>query len=256
MGEWDRLPAFDPATIRADDQVLLIASTGGAKSTLTATLTLDVGSLVAIDGKASLTLPRARIVELPPSSSGTFERALLDAIAWRGSERRRLRWYWRLRPPLATDPIATSNRVILRLAIEDIDDLAAHDRVFRALYRYRPHTIVWIDEITATGASPQRVPQHLRALSARGRTRGIGLWTATQAPFGLVPGILRRNARVTIVGPITADDAREMRLPSIEVAQAIAPRTGRFVVYVAGDPRSPYRLFVPIPPALAGWSPP
>lgn len=253
---WESLPAFDPGAIAADDQVLIIAATGGAKSTLTATLTLDTPSLVAIDAKGTLTLPHARIAELPPFASPAFARALADAIAWRGQEReRRVHLLARIFHPPAPGERPT-NRVILRVAPDDVDDPGPHDVIFRALYRARPATLVWIDEITGTGATPQRVPRHLRAVSARGRTRGIGLWTSTQAPYGLVPGILRRNARVTIVGPITPEDAREMRLPAIDLALGIEPKSGRFMVYVAGDPGSPYRLFVPIPAVLKHWRAP
>lgn len=52
--------------IPSDAQVLLVSGTGGAKSTLAATMTLRVPSLVVLDDKAAMTLPHARVVELPP----------------------------------------------------------------------------------------------------------------------------------------------------------------------------------------------
>src|ERR1700690_1663936 len=61
---WRALRPFT-RSIAAEDQVLLIAATGGAKSTPAAIETLGVGSLVAIDGKDSLYLPNATVYDLP-----------------------------------------------------------------------------------------------------------------------------------------------------------------------------------------------
>lgn len=240
--EWARLRPFD-RTIEASDQVLLIAATGGAKSTLVASLTLPVDSLVAIDEKARLTLPRARIVELPSradreaSEPGGYLVTLRGALAWSRNGRAR-----------------ESHRVILRPHVLDVDDYAAHDDMFHAIYD-RGHTITWIDEITATGASALRIMPWLKAISARGRTKGLGLWTCTQAPFGLTPGILRRNAKYLILGPLDPDDVADIHREGVELATAIPPGTGRFIVYAAGE-REPYRLHVPIPPQLRGWKAP
>jgi hypothetical protein len=244
---WRNLRPF-ARQIDASDQVLLIAATGGAKSTLAATETLNVGSLVAIDGKDSLYLPNATVYELPkapdwPKSSqmnsdpgvGAYDRAIAAALAWRDGR--------------------NANRVILRPHVEDIEDFWAFDRMYKAIYT-RGHTLVWIDEITSTGATPQRSQPYLRAITARGRTREIGLWTLSQAPFGLVPGILRRNATYTILGPIEPQDEAEIRRVGSEIALTIPPKSGRFIVYPAGDVGMPFRLYVPIPNALIGWRAP
>ena len=239
---WSSLAPFD-RTIEASDQVLLVASTGGAKSTLVATLTLPVDSLVALDEKARLTLPRARLVELPhradveAGTPGAYLGKVRAALAWSRNGQAR-----------------ESHRVILRPHVLDVDDYAAHDDIFHAIYD-RGHTITWIDEITATGASALRIPPWLKAISARGRTKGLGLWTCTQAPFGLTPGILRRNARYLIFGPLDPADVADIHRERVEIATTIPPGTGRFLVYVAGE-REPYRLHVPIPPQLRGWQAP
>jgi hypoxanthine phosphoribosyltransferase len=136
----------------------------------------------------------------------------------------------------------------------DIDNFEAHDAIFQAVYERR-HTILWVDEITATGATAQRVQPWLRGISARGRTRGVGLWTCTQAAFSLTPTILRRNATYLIFGPIDQEDARDIPRKDIEIATMIPRGTGRFLVYAAGEP-DPYRLHMPIPNQLKAWRAP
>lgn len=239
LGEWGRLRPWT-APIDPTDQVIVVAGTGGAKSTLVATLTLNVPRLVAIDDKGSLELPHARVVDLPkldPDDTGTFDRAARGALAWHEGR-----------------GVAAGNRVILRPHHLDIDDPAVHDRLFRWVFE-RGESIVWIDEITATGATAQRVPPYLRAISARGRTRGLGLWTLSQSPFGLLPPIIRRNATYTILGSLDPADVADLRRPGAELAAAIPRKSGRFLLYVAGE-SEPYRLYVPIPPALRHWRAP
>ena len=237
---WRELPEFrHPLT--GSDQVLLIASTGGAKSTLAATLTLHTASLVAVDEKGRLTLPGARVVELPlydhdeDDGGPAFRGAVDDALRWR-SER------------------DGGNRVILRPHVLDIEDFGVHDRIYQAVYM-RGDTILWLDEITATGATAQRSQPWLRAISARGRTRGLGLLTLTQAAFGLTPSILRRNATYIVFGPIDAQDVEGINRERIELAAELPRKAGLFIVYVAGE-REPYRLHLPIPSALTHWDAP
>jgi hypothetical protein len=241
--EWSALPDFATRLpLRGSDQVLIIAGTGGSKSTLAATLTLAVPSLVAIDEKSRLTLPRATVHELPQydrdpdaiDGGGAFREALTDALRWRPPEQ--------------------GNRVILRPYVLDIESFDVHDAIYRAIY-LRGHTLTWIDEITATGASAQRSQPWLRAISARGRTRELGLITLTQAPFGLTPAILRRNAAYVIFGPIDPDDTGDMRREAIELATALPLRSGLFIVYPKGE-RGVYRLHLPIPSGLKGWDAP
>lgn len=236
---WSRLrPWTEP--IDATDQVVLIAGTGGAKSTLAATMTLPVASLVAIDDKGALELPHARVVDLPrldPKATERYELALREALAWRKGT-----------------GVAAGNRVILRPHALDVDDPIAHDAIFGAIFA-RGETLVWIDEITATGATAQRVPPYLRALSARGRTRGIGLWTLSQSPFGLLPPIIRRNATYTILGSLDPADVSDLRRPGAELAAAIPRKSGRFILYRAGE-ADPFRLYLPIPPQLRTWRAP
>lgn len=235
-GSWSSLRPYTD-DIPRDSQVLLVSATGGAKSTLAASLLLREPSLVAIDAKAALVLPNARIVELPAFVPDEPERYYGDvraALAWREGHE--------------------SNRVILRPHVLDAEHFDAHDAIFRAVYERR-YTVLWIDEIGATGATPQRVQPWLRAISSRGRTRGIGLWTLTQAPFGMYPAILRRNANLTIVGALDPSDVADIPRPRIEIAETIPRKSGRFLVYVAGE-REPYKLYVPIPPALRGWKAP
>jgi hypothetical protein len=238
---WRALPPF-ASKLDGSDQVLLIAGTGGSKSTLAATLTLPVASLVAIDEKARLTLPRATVHELPPyehdrddpGGGSAFRAALTDALRWR--------------------PPEEGNRIILRPYVLNIEDYEAHDAIYRAVY-LRGHTLLWIDEITATGATAQRSQPWLRAISARGRTRGLGLITLTQAPFGLTPAILRRNASYVIFGPIDPDDTGDIRRAGIEAATELPLRSGLFIVYPKGD-RAAYRLHLPIPSELRTWESP
>ena len=238
---WRSLPPFDH-DIAGDDQVLLIAATGGAKSTLVATLTLHVPSLIALDEKDALRLPRARIVQLPSwaetvtQDADAYRRLVARAIAWRD------------------EGSGESNRVILRPHVLDIDGFEAHNDIFHAVYDRRA-TILWVDEITATGATAQRVQPWLRGISARGRTRHVGLWTCTQAPYGITPTILRRNATYLIFGPIDAEDARDVPREGIDLALTLPRKSGRFIVYKAGE-RDPYRLYLPIPDQLAGWKAP
>lgn len=240
--EWARLRAWT-APIDATDQVIIIAGTGGAKSTLVATMTLPVASLVALDEKGSLELPNARIVELPkydPDDTTSYDGSLRAALAWRN--------------PQGKSGVHLGNRVILRPHELDIDDAGAHDRIFRAVFA-RGESLVWIDEITATGATAQRVPPYLRAISARGRTRGLGLWTLSQSPFGLLPPIIRRNATYTILGSLDPADVADLHRPGVELAARIPRKSGRFLLYRAGE-SEPYRLFLPIPPALRHWRAP
>ena len=239
--EWSALPDFaERLPLLASDQVLLIAGTGGAKSTLAATLTLRVPSLVAIDEKSRLTLPGATVHELPPfdhdddAGGSAFRQALTDALRWRPPEQ--------------------GNRVILRPYVLDIEDFAVHDAIYQAVY-LRGHTLLWIDEITATGATAQRSQPWLRAISARGRTRELGLITLTQAPFGLTPSILRRNAAYVIFGPIDPDDTGDLRRESIELATRLPLKAGYFIVYPKGE-RTVYRLRLPIPAGLRTWEAP
>lgn len=249
---WESLPPFE-GEIDAADQVLVIAQKGGAKSTLVASLTLDIPSLVALDDKGSLSLPDAVAYDLPPYAKAApddYAEAVDGAIRWREAGRSGMCGLFS-----SHSRANQSNRVILRVDPADTDDPGPHDIIFRELFRNRQDTLVWIDEISATGASPHVTPRWLRALSARGRTRGTGLWTCTQAAFGLVPGILVRNAGYIIVGPIPATDARDLRRDGAELAAEIAPRTGRFIIWGQGD-RQPYRLFVPIPPRLQSWEAP
>lgn len=223
--------------IPSDAQVLLVSGTGGAKSTLAATMTLRVPSLVVLDDKAAMTLPHARVVELPPYNADEPERyydVVRAAIAWREGHE--------------------SNRVIVRPYVLDVEAFDAHDAIFRAVFERR-HTVLWIDEIGATGATPQRSQPWLRAISARGRTRGVGLWTLSQAAYGMVPPLLRRNATLTILGSLDPDDVKDIPRPGVEIAESIPRKSGKFLVYVAGE-REPYRLYLPIPPALKGWRAP
>jgi len=242
LDRWRDLPPFNDE-IRGEDQVLLIAATGGAKSTLVATMTLHTPSLVALDEKDALKLPRARIVSLPARDSliehepDAYYRHVARAIAWRD-----------------TRGTGDTNRVILRPNVLDIDGFEAHNDIFHAIYDRRA-VITWIDEITATGATSQRVQPWLKGISARGRTRHVGLWTCTQAPFSLTPTILRRNATYLIFGPLDEEDARDIPRRSIELAVSIPRKSGRFIVYKAGE-RDPYRLYLPIPDVLAGWKAP
>lgn len=233
---WARLRPFS-AHIETSDHVLLVASTGGAKSTLVATLTLPVPSLIAIDGKDALALPRARLVELPASGSfadpAAFRRRVATLLAWREHE---------------------TNRIVVRPHPLDIDGFEAHDAIFEAAYNRR-HTIVWVDEITSTGATAQRAQPYLRAIAARGRTRDVGLWACTQAPYGMTPGIIRRNATYMIFGPIEPEDAAEVHRTGIDLALSIPQKSGKFIVYRIGE-REPYRLYLPIPHALATWKAP
>ncbi len=237
--QWRDLRPFDH-TIEGSDQVLLVASTGGAKSTLVATLTLGVSSLVALDEKGALRLPRSRLVELP-SYAATVTKAEPDAYLDRVRQALRYR-------------DNETNRIVLRPHDLDVDDFDAHDDIFHAVHERRG-TILWIDEITATGATAQRSQRWLRALSARGRTRPVGLWTCTQAPYGITPPILRRNATYLIVGPLDPEDVADIHRPLIELAETLPPKSGRFLVYAAGE-REPYRLYVPIPDVLKGWHAP
>ncbi len=217
--------------------MVLVSGTGGAKSTLAATMTLRVASLVVLDDKAGMTLPHARVVELPvlnPDEPERYYDIVRAAIAWREGHE--------------------SNRVILRPHVLDVENLTAHDAIFRAVFERR-HTVLWIDEIGATGAGPQRSSPWLRAISARGRTRGVGLWTLSQAAYGMIPPLLRRNATLTILGSLDPDDVRDIPRPGVEIAETIPRKSGKFLVYVAGE-REPYRLYLPIPPALKGWHAP
>lgn len=237
--EWTDLRPF-AATIQPTEQVLVVAAQNGGKSTLVATLTLDVPTLVAIDGKGQMTLPRSRTVELRqyptvPDDRRVWERDIRRALAYRDGE-------------------GETNRVILRPHHLDTEGFDAHDAIFRAIYDRRG-TVLWIDEIGATGATANRSQPWLRALTARGRTRGIGLWTCSQSYYGMFPAILRRNASYTLFGVLEAEDAATIRRDGIEIANSIRPRTGRFVAYAAGE-REPYRLHLPIPDRLRGWKAP
>jgi len=239
---WEDLPEWQ-GPIDSTDQILCVATTGGAKSTLLATITLDVDSLVVIDDKGAMLLPRARVVQLPPwadgekdaDRAGLFAQAVRDGLAWRDHKR-------------------DTNRVIVRFDPADVENFAAHDAVFWATFN-RTHTVCWIDEISATGATASRVQSGLRAISARGRTRGVGLITASQRPFGLVPGIVKYNATYLIVGPVDPDDVKDVHRMGIDLATELPRKRGRFLLYTAGE-RDPYRLFLPIPPALRGWKAP
>lgn len=235
---WRSLPAFR-GRLDGSDQMLIIAGTGGSKSTLAATLTLRASSLVVIDEKARLVLPGATVHELPrydrdAEGGMAFRAALADALRWR--------------------PAEEGNRVILRPHVLDIESFDLHDAIYEAVYM-RGHTMLWIDEITATGATPARSQPWLRALSARGRTRGIGIVTLTQAPFGLTPAILRRNATYVVFGPIDPEDVGDLRRSGIDLATELPLRSGLFLVYPKGD-RTVYRLHLPIPPELRGWESP
>lgn len=211
---------------------------------MVATMTLDVASLVAIDDKGALELPHARIVELGKLGP---ERELGATVAYERTVRAELAWR-------KGTGVAAGNRVILRPHALDVDDPRAHDAIFGAIFA-RGETLVWIDEITATGATAQRVPPYLRAISARGRTRGLGLWTLSQSPFGLLPPIIRRNATYTILGSLDPADVADLRRPGAELAAAIPRKSGRFILYRAGE-AEPYRLYLPIPPKLTHWRAP
>ena len=236
---WAQLAPFD-REIETGDQVLLIAATGGAKSTLVATLTLDVPSLVALDEKGALSLPNARLVELPPYPKSGDESAVAQ-------------WGAYLRRGLAYRE-QESNRVVIRPHVLDIEHYEAHDAIFHAVYDRRG-TILWIDEITGTGSNANRTQPWLRGLSSRGRTRPVGLWTCTQAPYALTPLILRRNATYLVFGPLDPEDAKGINRPGIEIAVGLPRKQGRFIVYTAGEAQ-PKRLYLPIPNRLKGWRAP
>lgn len=247
---WSTLPAWE-GEIPHNAQVVVIAAPGGGKSTLAASMTLDVGSLVAIDAKARLALPSSRVVELPPweppppgtrpdrwQGGDAFDRALRSALSWRDPAR-----HGRL-----------ANRIVLRPSVTDLEGFEAHDAIFRALY-LRGAALVWIDEITATGATPGRTQPWLRGISARGRTRDLGLWTLSQRPYAMMPTILRANAEFMLMGSVDPDDLRDFRRPGGEIATAIPRRTGRFLLWQSGTVE-PFRLYVPIPPELRRWEAP
>lgn len=257
---WDALRPYE-ADIAPDAQVLIIAGQGGAKSTLTATLLLDAPQLVALDSKGRLTLPRARIVDLPAFPEHAPGKLPGDAAALARYDATVLS---ALKPPPAHRRIIRlrgsvddreTRRVIVRVHPTDIDDPVVHDRIFRVIFLYLPDYITWVDEITGTGMSAQSLTRWPRALTARGRTRGQGLWTMTQSPFGLVPPLIRRNADLIIIGSIDRADARGLPFNGAELAADIPRRTGRFMVWVSGE-SEPYRLFVPIPAELRGWRAP
>lgn len=247
---WESLPEW-AGEIDPSDQVLFIAMTGGAKSTLAATLTLPVPSLIAVDDKGRLTLPRALVFDLPAyKDDAQYRDAVASAIRWRDGAGTSLGRFF-------SDDAAT-NRIILRVAPDDQDNAKVHNLIFRGIFLERPDTIVWIDEITATGATPQSSPVFLRSMSARGRTNGIGLWTLTQAPYGMLPGFIKRNATITIVGPVSRGDAREMLADGFDhadIAADLPTKQGKFIVRIQGD-RQTYRLYLPIPPQLKGWTAP
>ena len=54
---------------------------------------------------------------------------------------------------------------------------------------------------------------------------------------------------------IDEEDARDIPRRHIELAVSIPRKSGRFIVYKAGE-RDPYRLYMPIPDILAGWKAP
>jgi hypothetical protein len=240
--DWDDLPEWQ-GPIDSTDQILCVAATGGAKSTLLASITLDADSLIVIDDKGAMALPRSRLVQLPRYGEGdkdadraaTFAQAVRDGLAWR-------------------DPRHDYNRVIVRFDPADVENFGAHDAVFWRAFE-RGDTIVWIDEIGATGATSTRAQPGLKAISARGRTRGVGLITASQRPFGMVPGVVKYNASVLIVGPVDPDDVKDVHRDGIDIATTLPRKRGQFMLYLAGE-RAPYRLYVPIPPALKNWKAP
>lgn len=256
---WEDLRPF-AGEIPPDTQVLVIAGAGGSKSTLAATLLLDTDSLVALDGKDRLTLPRARIVELPKfpehgvtkgpdaDTLAAWDRAVTAAIA-----RPTTRTPFGLR--LVRGGERPTGRVIVRPHPLDSDDPVMHDRLFRAFWLTRLDTVLWLDEVTATGMNARSSGRYLRAISARGRTRGQGLWSLSQAAYELIPGIVRRNATYVIVGSIDLRDAAALPYDDVELAASIPRKSGRFLVYVAGE-REPYRLYVPIPAELRHWEAP
>ena len=228
-------PAFKP---KLTDQVLIFAATGGTKSTLVATLTLGVDRLVAIDGKGSLTLPGGRTVQLPAFGEGkvanpAFLSALHDAL--------------RVRP-------VGQNRLVLRVAPEDIEELAPHDAIFRAIFE-QGNRLVWLDEVSATGATANICPRWLKAISARGRTKGLGIITCSQQPFAQCPMTLRRNANFTLFGPTEVQDLEKINRKDIDCVAEIAPYSGVFVVYKTGTPQ-PSRLHFTVPASLANWQAP
>jgi hypothetical protein len=225
---WTALTKVKRLEIEDGDQITLIASTGGSKSTLVATLLINAPSLVAIDTKGSLTFPNTKLLELPPLESPKFATAM--------------------------QALKTTPRIIVRPHPLEVENLDTYEAIFEAIYNRGP-TQVWIDEVGAIAKTSQVYPKWLGACSNRGRTRKITLLTCSQAPYGQMPMCLRRNANVAIFGVMTATDIDSLPYDGIEAIKDIKPKTGRFVLYRTGE-QEPKALYLPIPKALANWQAP
>jgi hypothetical protein len=225
---WTALAKVKTLDLEDGDQVTLIASTGGSKSTLVATLLLDAPSLVAIDTKGSLTYPNTKLLELPPIDSPKFAAAM--------------------------EALRTTPRIIVRPHALEVENLDTYERIFEAIYNRGP-TQVWVDEVGAIAKTSTVYPKWLGACSNRGRTRKITLLTCSQAAYGQMPMALRRNANLAIFGVMIPTDVQQLPYDGIDAILDIRPKTGRFVLYRTGDQR-PYALYIPVPKQLAKWQAP
>ena len=229
MTKWNQLEKMKNLKIESGSQIILIASTGGSKSTLVASLVVNAPSLVAIDTKGQLEFPNTVVIDLPSIDDKTFIRVLDNAIF-------------------------DNARVILRPHILDVETMEVYDQIFFRIYA-REDTVVWIDEIGAIAKTSTVFPKWLAGCSNRGRTRGITLFTCSQAPYGQLPMCLRRNSTFTIFGVLMPTDVENLPYPDIDATLDIEIKSGKFVIYETGY-KGARSLYVPIPKELKDWSAP
>jgi hypothetical protein len=229
MNKYESLPKMKELKIESGNQIILIASTGGSKSTLVASLVVNAASLIAIDSKGELEFPNTLVVDLPSIDDKDFIRVLDRAIF-------------------------ENARVIIRPHILDLETIDVYDQIFFRIYA-RENVVVWIDEIGAIAKTSTVFPKWLAGCSNRGRTRGITLFSCSQAPYGQLPMCLRRNSTYSIFGVLMPSDVENLPYPDIDATLDIPIKSGKFVIYQTGI-QGAKSLYVPIPKELKEWRAP
>lgn len=119
--------------------------------------------------------------------------------------------------------------------VPDYDDQTDEnfDRFFRWIFE-RGNTILWIDELMSVG-TVHRFSRELGRLYQQGRSKGIGIWSASQRPSA-IPGIAMANSNYFFVFNMTLPQDRKKLVETTGMLKMYdLPKGYNFWFYKMGD---------------------
>lgn len=165
-------PTKSNFSIKSSQRVLLTGKTGSGKSTLAQYLLFPVHRLIVIDGKDGMDNDNWNLTN--------YSRADLRKIE-------------------NGEPVRT------RL-VANIPDIIEALNVAYAT----GNIIIYIDEVTVTIPPQTKPPQIIQDIATRGRSRNVGLWSATQRPTQIPLFLISEAEQIFIFTLNLVDDRKRM----------------------------------------------